>query len=111
FKFIAQAVLAGYYEKNIVGTTNDRTGYEFLVGLSSGFEWDQKRSAPIGFEESPDSKKDFWARAHLIGSTLRATGFYKGIRFDLEMRLHADYVMVSSYALEQFENAQGSRDG
>ncbi len=107
FRFISQAVLAGVYDKN----RTDQNGYEYLIGLSSGFQWDQKRSGPLAFEKSDLEGRDMWARAHLIGSTVRAIGLYKGIKFSLEMKVHADYVMVSSYALEELERVEGGRDG
>ena len=108
FKFVTQAVLAGLYEKN---HPKDADGYEYLIGLSSGFDWDQKRSGPLAFEESVQKEKDLWARAHVIGSTVRAIGYYKGIKFNIEMKLHADYVFVNSYALELLEQAEGGREG
>lgn len=107
FKLITQAVLAGVHSKN----RNERDGYEYLIGLSSGFEWDQKRSAPFAFEDTNRKDKDMWARAHIIGTTIKAIGLYKGIKFSLEMKVHADYVLVSSYALEQLELAEGKREG
>ncbi len=111
FKLVAQAVLAAYYNKNIQGEGSNLNGYEFLIGLSSGFEWDQKRAGLLSFEESQSPGKDFWARGHILGTTVRAVGYYHGLRFELEMKVHGDYVMVSSYALEQFEATRGNRDG
>ena len=107
FRFITQAVLAGLHAKD----RTDRDGYEYLIGLSSGFQWDQKRSGPLAFENSTLANRDMWARAQLIGSTVKAIGIYKGIKFSLEMKIHADYVMVSSYALEELEKAEGGREG
>ncbi len=107
FKFLAEAVLAAVYAKD----RTEEDGYEYLIGLSSGFDWDQKRSTPFMFEDSTEEHKDLMARTHVIGGTVKAVGLFKGIRFTLDLKVHADYVLVSSYALEQLEAAEGDREG
>lgn len=107
FRFVTEAVLAAVYEKN----RDHENGYEYLIGVSSGLDWDQKRAAPFSFEESKDKNKDLWARAHVLGSTIKVISLYKGFRLVMDLRVHADYVMVSSYALEQLEQAEGNREG
>ncbi|GIL16832.1 MAG: hypothetical protein BroJett040_05830 [Oligoflexia bacterium] len=110
--FLGKTVLAAYYDKNLRKNDRDElSGYEYFIGISSAFEWDQKNSNPGAYESSTRENRDFIANAHVIGSTIQVNGFYRGLKVSFTMDIFADYAMVSSYALEEYENAGNSRDG
>lgn len=90
-------VLAAYHQKNISLDEEGRMkGYNFIVGLSQGMEYQGRDYSDI---------HDWVAAVNVIGTTLDLTAYFNGARIRLSIDVFGDFAMAKSYALEKYQEA------
>ncbi|MEY4616865.1 MAG: hypothetical protein RJB66_1825 [Pseudomonadota bacterium] len=93
-------VLAAYHQKDITLDEEGRMkGYNFIVGLSQGLEYQSRGYSDI---------HDWVAAVNVIGTTLDLTAYFKGAQIRLSIDVFGDFAMARNYALEKYREAIGN---
>jgi hypothetical protein len=90
-KLITSVAWLGYHQKSI----RNGNGYEALATFSSEFEYD-KRSFPV---------EDFNLTVHIGGPKVHVDGYMNGFRVSATVAMYADFAMISSLALAEYDKA------
>lgn len=90
-KLITTVAWASYYKKKI----QNQQGYEFITSFSSEFEYD-KKAYPVD---------DFNLTVHMFGPQILVNGYIGGFKVSAEVAVYADFAMINSLALGQYDKA------
>jgi len=103
FKLLAKTTLAAYYQKKLSLDKDEAlNGYNLFIGPTVAFEVDESYYG----QDEKDPRNDFRGIAHVIGSTIDITGYYKGTRLRAILDVYGDFAMVKSYAFDTYKQAQ-----
>lgn len=106
FKIFAKTTLAAYYQKQLTqNNKGELNGYNLFIGPSVEFEVDESYYG----KNEKDHRSDFRGVAHILGSTIDLTGYYRGVKLRVVMDVYGDFAMIKSYAIDSYKDYRSDR--